>query len=172
MTNERAPSGTTFLFRRRHPSEVPAREGQAPRHTDGWTRADRCRASLHRRPALFIQAYGSEPARKSATASRTGSFQLPTAGTPRGSQQKYGDLPKIGFRVSAFHGTTPCILRDSRLLAHPEAASNCSSLRVSFAPNRASTSSLIARLPPARADSADVWDNLVIDRANSALVRL
>ncbi len=75
-------------------------------------------------------------------------------------------------RASAFHGTTPCILRDSRLLARPEAASNCSSLRVRFAPNRASTSSLIVRLPPARADSADVRDNLVIDRANSALVRL
>ena len=58
------------------------------------------------------------------------------------------------------------------LLAPLEVASNCSLLRVSFAPNRASTSSLIARLPPARADSADVWDNLVIDRANSALVQL
>ena len=77
MTNERAPPRTTFLFRRRHPSEVPAREGQAPRHTDGWTRADRCRASLHRRPALFIQAYGSEPAQKSTARRRIGSFQSP-----------------------------------------------------------------------------------------------
>ena len=61
-TNERVPSGTTLIFRRRLPSEVPVREGQAPRRTDGWTRADRRRASLRPRPVQIVQAYGSASA--------------------------------------------------------------------------------------------------------------
>ena len=62
VTSERAPPRKKFRFRHRFPSEVPVREGQAPRQTDGWTRADRRRASLRPRPVQIVQAYGSASA--------------------------------------------------------------------------------------------------------------
>ena len=74
----------------------------------------------------------------------------PKAGRSRVAFDKRDNIECI-FASPPGEGLGPCILRDSRLLAHPEAASNCSSLRVSFAPNRASAT-LAARLPPAPAE--------------------
>ena len=68
--------------RRRCPSEVPAREAQEPRHTDAWTRTDKRRASLRRRPALSSGWNGCWHTRRWPATARCYVLALPQIGLP------------------------------------------------------------------------------------------
>ena len=71
-------------------------------------------------------------------------------------------------RASAITGTTPCILAGTA--RSPGKESGFVACRLG--PRRGFHLVTYRAPPPARADGADVWDNLVIDSAISALVYL
>ena len=71
-------------------------------------------------------------------------------------------------RASAITGTTPCILDGTA--RSPAKESGFVACRLG--PRRGFHLVTYRAPPPARADGVDVWDNLVIDSAISALVYL
>ena len=70
-------------------------------------------------------------------------------------------------RASAITGTTPCILAGTARSPMESGFVTCR-----LGPQRGFHLVTYRAPPPARADGADVWDNLVIDSAISALVYL